>query len=89
MHRQPYAELRRGEPVISPGSLNPLVRVAATKQLVHIADMTEEPAYKQREPEAVAFCRIKWRAYHLGSSDAQRKRFGWRHFRFPPGGPAL
>ena len=60
LHNAPpaFAELRPGEPVITPGSLNPLVRVAATKQLVHIADMTEEPAYKQREPDAVAFVEL-------------------------------
>ena len=36
-----FAELRRREPVIRPG---PLVRVAATKQLLHISDITKDPA---------------------------------------------
>jgi GAF domain-containing protein len=36
-----FAELRRREPVIRPG---PLVRVAATKNLIHIPDITKDPA---------------------------------------------
>ena len=40
MHNAPpaFADLRRREPVIRPG---PMARMAATKQLVHIADLTE------------------------------------------------
>ncbi len=54
MHNAPraFAELRRREPVIRAG---PVMRVAATKQLVHIADLTDHSAYKQRDPDALAF----------------------------------
>ena len=47
------AEYRRHEPVISAGPQSAIRRVAATKQLVHIVDYAEEPAYKQRDPAAV------------------------------------
>ena len=36
-----------------PGPLTPMARAAATKQLIHIFDYAEEPAYKQRDPVAV------------------------------------
>ena len=48
-----YVEARRREPVVRQGPLTPLARVVATKQLVHVIDYTEEPAYKQRDPMAV------------------------------------
>ncbi len=47
-----FAELRRREPVIRPA---PLKRVAATKQPLHIPDLTEHPSFKQGEREAVEF----------------------------------
>jgi GAF domain-containing protein len=52
MHNPPpaYAESRRRQPVIHPGPLTPPARVAATKQLLHVADLTQEEAYKVRDP---------------------------------------
>jgi GAF domain-containing protein/CheY-like chemotaxis protein len=50
-----FAELRRREPVFRPTPLNPLARVIATKKAVHIRDTREEPVYKARDPDAVAF----------------------------------
>ena len=38
---------------VAPGPLTPLARVAATKNLVHVSDYIEEPAYKERDPGAV------------------------------------
>jgi len=38
---------------LHPGPLHPLVRMAATKQLLHISDYAEDPAYKQHDPLAV------------------------------------
>jgi GAF domain-containing protein len=35
------------------GPLHPLVRVATTKQLVHISNYAEDPAYKEHDPAAV------------------------------------
>jgi GAF domain-containing protein len=46
------AVARRG-PLLRPGPLHPLSRVAATKQLVHISDYIEDPAYKQGDPAAI------------------------------------
>jgi class 3 adenylate cyclase/putative methionine-R-sulfoxide reductase with GAF domain len=42
---------KRGQ--LQPGPLHPLVRLAATKQLLHIIDYAEDPAYKQHDPLAV------------------------------------
>jgi signal transduction histidine kinase len=50
-----FAELRRREPVFRPGPLMPLARMAATKQLVHISDLHEDSAYKQRDPNVIGF----------------------------------
>ena len=57
MHNAPpaYAEARRREPVMHPSPLAPPARVAATKRLLHIADMAEEPVYKQGDPAATRF----------------------------------
>ncbi len=53
MHNPPpkFAELRRREPVIRPGPMAQLV----ARQVMHIADITEHPAAKQGDPDAVAF----------------------------------
>ena len=40
-----WVEARQRDPVLRPGPLMPLGRVAATKQLVQIADLTEDAAY--------------------------------------------
>src|SRR4029434_3330863 len=48
-------ELRRRDPVIRFGSKTPLARIAATRQLQHIADITIEDAYLEREQHVVTF----------------------------------
>jgi GAF domain-containing protein len=48
-----WAELRNTNPVILPGPKNPLSRVIRTKHLQHIADITKEAAYVEREPAFV------------------------------------
>jgi GAF domain-containing protein/anti-sigma regulatory factor (Ser/Thr protein kinase) len=55
MHGAPpeWAELRHKAPVIHPGPKNPLGRLAKTKKLQHIADITKEEAYLDREPAFV------------------------------------
>ncbi len=54
MHNAPrrYDELRRREPVIRPAAL---MRVAATKQLLHITDVT---LFEGEDPDSVAFNRL-------------------------------
>jgi two-component system, NtrC family, sensor kinase len=56
MHGAPQAwnELRRRDPMIRFSPKNPLGRVAATRQLQHIADFRMEEAYLEREPGPVA-----------------------------------
>jgi adenylate cyclase len=46
------AIVQRG-PLYRPIPLSPLARVASTRQLVHILDLTEHPAYKKRDPGVV------------------------------------
>ena len=60
MHNAPpaFAELRRREPVFCPGPLNPLARIAATKRLLHISNLAEDAAYKEREPAATVFVEL-------------------------------
>jgi two-component system, NtrC family, sensor kinase len=45
-----WNELRRRNPTVSVGGKHPLARVAATKQLLHVADLRAEPAYAERDP---------------------------------------
>jgi GAF domain-containing protein len=60
MHNPPpaYAEARRRNPLIVPSSHNALGRVIATKRPVHIADYTEEAAYRLRDPLAVSIVEL-------------------------------
>ncbi len=60
MHNPPpaFAEARRRNPLIYPSTHNAVGRVMATKRFVHIADYTQEPAYKQGDPAAVGFVEL-------------------------------
>jgi len=55
MHGPPpaYAAERQRNPVLRVGPTNPLARVAASKQLQHIADIRTERAYLDRDPTFV------------------------------------
>jgi class 3 adenylate cyclase len=57
MHNPPsaYAERFRRDPVIELSADAPLVRAAAGKAAVHVADFTEEASYERRDPDVVAF----------------------------------
>jgi GAF domain-containing protein len=56
MHGAPQAwnKLRQRDPILRFSRKNPLGRVAATKQLQHIADFRLEETYLEREPAPVA-----------------------------------
>src|SRR5262245_694407 len=56
LHNTPkaFAELRRREPVFRAGPANSLGRAVATKQVIHIADISTEQAYADRDPLRVA-----------------------------------
>jgi two-component system NtrC family sensor kinase len=61
MHGAPpeWGELRlQREPVVHAGSKNPLTRLASTRRLQHIADITKEDAYIEREPAFVALAEV-------------------------------
>src|SRR5262249_19988975 len=57
LHNAPpaYVEVQRRRPVARPGPLTPHGRAGATKQLLHIADLTEDIAYKARDRLTVWF----------------------------------
>jgi two-component system, NtrC family, sensor kinase len=69
MHGAPraWAELRlRREPVIHAGPKNPLTRMASTKQVQHIADLTQEDAYVEREPAFLPMVEVAGALTFLG-----------------------
>src|SRR5262245_49718543 len=55
MHGAPpaFAELRRRNPVVPTGTVGTLARIAATKQVQHVADITTEQPYLNRNPAAL------------------------------------
>src|SRR5262245_44575896 len=57
LHNAPpaHVEVQRRRPVARPGPLTPHERAGATKQLLHIADLTEDIAYKARDRLTVWF----------------------------------
>src|SRR5262245_42382605 len=54
---QAWAELRR-EPAIPVGTKNPLSRMVATKQLIHVSDLRTEQAYLEREPSIMVLADV-------------------------------
>jgi GAF domain-containing protein len=60
MHNPPpaFAEARRRQPLIYPTAHNAIGRAVATKDVVHIADYTQELAYKQGDPAAVTIVEL-------------------------------
>jgi GAF domain-containing protein len=56
MHNVPdsFAELRRREPRFQFGAEHPIGRVAATKQVLQIADLKEDAGYLEKHPSYVA-----------------------------------
>src|SRR5262249_50717840 len=55
---QAWAELWRREPAIRVGTKNPVVRMVATKQLLHITDIRTEEAYIEREPSFMVLAEL-------------------------------
>ena len=55
MHNMPAALTERWqrEPIIRPGPYAPLSRAATNKDVVHIIDVTQDTAYKERDPPVV------------------------------------
>jgi GAF domain-containing protein len=53
---QAYRELWRQSPVVEveDNPLLPLIRLAGTKKVVHVADLTAEPGYVERDPRLVS-----------------------------------
>ena len=62
-----YAERWRQEPVlhVDNNSQNPLTSLAATKDVVHIADLATDPGYVKREPRMVALVESAGARTHL------------------------
>jgi class 3 adenylate cyclase/putative methionine-R-sulfoxide reductase with GAF domain len=55
MHNMPTALTERWqrEPIIRPGPYAPLSRAATSKDVVHIVDLNQDTAYKERDPPVV------------------------------------
>ena len=55
MHNMPAALTERWqrEPIIRPGPYAPLSRAATSKDVVHIIDVTQDRAYKERDPPVI------------------------------------
>jgi GAF domain-containing protein len=49
-----YVEHRRRHPIVKAGPQHPLARVAASKQVLQIADMRAEPLYRENDPSFIA-----------------------------------
>jgi GAF domain-containing protein len=60
MHNMPpvFMERFQREPIIRAGPLAPISRVAASKDFVHIVDLTQDAAYKQGDPPVVSLVEI-------------------------------
>jgi class 3 adenylate cyclase len=50
-----YTEFRLRQPRVHPAPYHPLGRVAATKQVLHIADIRTEEPYRKRDPAYLVF----------------------------------
>src|SRR5262245_47187902 len=55
---QAWAELWRREAAIPVGTKNPLSRMLATKQLIHVSDLRTEQAYIEREPSIMVLADV-------------------------------
>jgi signal transduction histidine kinase len=53
-----FAETFLRNPVVSPPPIDPLAQVLATRQLVHVADVTKEPAYLTGFPPIVELAEL-------------------------------
>src|ERR1019366_8684718 len=49
-----FAERLRRDPIVRAGPLAPISRVAATSEFVHIVDLLQDQAYKERDPPVVS-----------------------------------
>ena len=86
-----YAERWHREPVfrIADGPRNPLARLARTKSVVDIADLTQEAGYIERDPRFVALVEFGRRANPPFGADAQGGRAGRCHRDLSPGSRAV
>ena len=84
MHGAPpaYADERRRNPVLQIGPTNPLVRLAASRQLQHIADIRAEQAYLDRDRAFVVLAKTPARG-RCTSLRCLRKRSNRRHRHLP------
>jgi GAF domain-containing protein len=60
MHNMPsvFVERFQRDPVIHAGPLAPISSLVATKDVVHVVDVTEEAAYKEGDPPVVALVEL-------------------------------
>src|SRR5438094_3390939 len=53
-----FAQQRQRNPIVRPGPTTALTRVVRTKQFVHIADITADQAYAERDPTRVTLAEL-------------------------------
>jgi GAF domain-containing protein/CheY-like chemotaxis protein/HAMP domain-containing protein len=60
MHNMPavFAERFQREPIVRAGPLAPVSRAAATKDFVHVVDLTQDVAYKEHDPPVVTLVEV-------------------------------
>jgi len=78
-----YAKRWRSDPVVVVADNQdiPLARLAATKQVIHIADLTAEPGYARRHPRVVTAADVSPPTCSRSSAD-RRLTFApyWPHW---------
>ena len=91
MHDPPpaFAEARRRNPLIKPSQHNALGRVIATNRLVHIADYTQEIAYKQGDPAAVSIVELAGARTFIIVPMLKEGELIGNIVHLPPGGPPV
>ena len=83
------ANERRRNPLLQIGPTNPLLRLAASKQLQHIADIRADRAFQRPGSSVCSVGRRCGRTDTAPRADAQRERAGRRHRHLPPRGAPI
>ena len=83
------AEERPRDAILRPDPDVPLARLPRTKKLIHIADITKEPAYVRGCAAARCFGRYRRRAHPSGRADVEGERAGRRDRHLSSGSTAV
>ena len=84
-----WADFRTRNPIIRWGPKNWLHRIPVTKRVLHIADLTKEEAYIERDSQAVAMVDLAGARTLLAVPMLKDNELIGAHRHLPPGGPSL